>query len=77
MPSSFTPNEATARPRAVLVAVQLPGMTEEDHESDLAELGRLVHTLGFDVVAHRDASGATRSPPPRSWGMANSKSLRI
>jgi GTP-binding protein HflX len=41
---------AEARPRAVLVSVQLPGVTDADHESDLAELGRLVHTLGFDVA---------------------------
>jgi GTP-binding protein HflX len=41
---------AEARPRAVLVSVQLPGVPDADHESDLAELGRLVHTLGFDVV---------------------------
>jgi GTPase len=39
------------RPRAVLVGVQLPGVSEIDHAADLAELGRLVHTLGFEVVA--------------------------
>ncbi len=39
------------RPHAVLVGVQLPGVTEEDHASDLAELGRLVDTLGYDIVA--------------------------
>ena len=47
---------ADARPRAVLVGVQLPGVTDADHASDLAELGRLVHTLGFDVVGDRDAA---------------------
>lgn len=41
----------TERPAAVLVAVQLPDVTDEEHEADLAELGRLVHTLGLDVVA--------------------------
>jgi GTP-binding protein HflX len=41
----------TPRPRAVLVAVQLPHVSDTDHEGSLAELGRLVHTLGFDVVA--------------------------
>jgi GTP-binding protein HflX len=40
-----------ARPRAVLVGVQLPGVLDADHASDLAELGRLVQTLGLDVVA--------------------------
>ncbi len=39
-----------ATPRAVLVGVQLPGVSDIDHEGDLAELGRLVHTLGFEVV---------------------------
>ncbi len=39
------------RLKAVLVAVQLPDITDAEHEADLAELGRLVHTLGYDVVA--------------------------
>jgi GTP-binding protein HflX len=38
-------------PRAVLVGVQLPGVTDEEHASSLAELGRLARTLGLDVVA--------------------------
>jgi GTP-binding protein HflX len=42
---------ATERPKAILVAVQLPHVTDEEHEADLAELGRLVHTLGYDVMA--------------------------
>jgi GTP-binding protein HflX len=36
--------------KAVLVGIQLPGMEDEDLESSLAELKRLVETLGFDVV---------------------------
>jgi GTP-binding protein HflX len=44
-------SNAALRPLAVLVAVQLPGVSDVDHEGDIAELGRLVHTLGFDVVA--------------------------
>jgi GTP-binding protein HflX len=35
----------------VLVGVQLPGVSDVEHASDLAELGRLVHTLGYDPVA--------------------------
>jgi GTP-binding protein HflX len=35
----------------VLVALQLPGISEEEHTGSLAELGRLVETLGFEVVA--------------------------
>ncbi|RKG74259.1 GTPase HflX [Corallococcus exercitus] len=38
------------RPRAILVGVQLPGVSDEAHAADLAELKRLVHTLGFDTV---------------------------
>ena len=44
------PKTIAATPRAVLVGVQLPGVSDIDHEGDLAELGRLVHTLGFEVV---------------------------
>lgn len=38
-------------PRAVLVGVQVHGVSDAQHAADLAELGRLVHTLGYDVVA--------------------------
>src|SRR5262249_16766415 len=33
-----------------LVGVQFPGVTDVEHAADLAELGRLAHTLGLDVV---------------------------
>ncbi|GDX81495.1 GTPase HflX [Deltaproteobacteria bacterium] len=36
--------------RAVLVGVQLPGVSAVDHQASLAELGRLAHTLGYLVV---------------------------
>jgi GTPase len=39
------------RPRAVLVGVQLPDATDLEHATHLAELGRLVHTLGYETVA--------------------------
>ncbi|GHG90860.1 GTPase HflX [Comamonas sp. JC664] len=39
------------RLRAVLVGVQLPGVSDVEHAADLAELRRLVHTLGYDTVA--------------------------
>ena len=42
---------ATDRPAAVLVAVQLSTVANLDHEADMARLGRLVNTLGYDVVA--------------------------
>lgn len=38
------------RLKAVLVAVQLPGVDDLEFESSLVELGRLVKTLGYDVV---------------------------
>jgi GTP-binding protein HflX len=41
---------ALPRPRAVLVGVQLPGVSDIEHLASLAELGRLVTTLGYDVV---------------------------
>ena len=51
-----------ARPRAILVGIHLPGVSDVDHAGDLAELGRLVQTLGFDVVGtvtqKRDALAA-------------------
>ena len=39
------------RPAAVLVSVQLPDVDDVDHAADLAELRRLVDTLGYDVIA--------------------------
>ncbi|NMO15480.1 GTPase HflX [Pyxidicoccus fallax] len=39
------------RPRAVLVGVQFPSVSDTEHAADLAELRRLVHTLGYDAVA--------------------------
>jgi GTPase len=41
---------APSRPPAVLVSVQTPERSDEQHAADLAELGRLVDTLGYDVV---------------------------
>ncbi len=44
-------NTRPARPCAVLVGVQLPGVSDAEHAADLAELARLVKTLGYDTVA--------------------------
>jgi GTP-binding protein HflX len=41
---------SSERPAAVLVAVQLPDVSDVDHAADLAELRRLVDTLGYEVV---------------------------
>ena len=43
------PTEAP-RPKAVLVGVQLPGVSDADQRSSLKELKRLCETLGFEVV---------------------------
>ena len=37
-------------PRAILVGVQLPGVDDVMHAASLGELGRLVKTLGYEVV---------------------------
>ncbi|MFI5217183.1 MAG: GTPase HflX, partial [Candidatus Limnocylindria bacterium] len=42
---------SATRPRAVVLGVQLPGVSDEEHDSSLAELSRLGKTLGVDVVA--------------------------
>lgn len=44
-------NPTSAKPlNAVLVGIQLPKMTDEEIKGSLAELGRLVTTLGYNVV---------------------------
>jgi len=42
--------EDGSRPKAVMVGVQLPGVTAADLDSSLGELQRLAKTLGLDVV---------------------------
>src|SRR6266852_2433956 len=37
-------------PRAILVGVQLPGVDDVAHAADIEELGRLVKTLGYEVI---------------------------
>src|SRR5262245_16889357 len=39
-----------SRPKAVMVAVQLPGVSDPELASSLAELRRLAQTLGLDVI---------------------------
>ncbi len=49
-------------PRAVLVGIQLPDVDDVAHEASLEELGRLVKTLGYQVVGQvsqrREGTGA-------------------
>ena len=49
--SERAPVSEEARPRAALVAVQLPDADDTAFASSVAELGRLARTLGLDVVA--------------------------
>jgi GTP-binding protein HflX len=37
-------------PRAILVGIQVPGVDDVAHAASIEELGRLVKTLGYDVV---------------------------
>ena len=37
-------------PHAILVGVQLPGVDDVAHAASIEELGRLVKTLGYEVV---------------------------
>jgi GTP-binding protein HflX len=60
----------SGRPQAVLVSLHLPGTTEAEHEASLAELARLVDTLGFDVVGHVTQR---RSHPAPSAGLGAGK----
>jgi GTPase len=43
-------SDSEARPRAVLVSVQLADVDDVQQKGDLEELARLVSTLGYDVV---------------------------
>jgi len=43
------PLHSEPRPSAVLVGVQLPTVSDVEHEASLVELGRLVKTMGYDV----------------------------
>jgi GTPase len=50
MSDSFVRTSDGPRPRAVLVAVQLPGVNDETFASSLRELARLANTLGIEVI---------------------------
>ena len=49
-------------PKALLVGVRLPGVTEVEFEASLDELERLVKTLGYRVVARISQTRATLAP---------------
>jgi len=48
--------------KAVLVAIHLPGVTEQDFKASLAELKRLATTLGYEVIGN--LTQKRRAPSP-------------
>ncbi len=44
-------SEQKKQSKAVLVGVQLPNISDKEHQASLDELGRLAKTLGLDVIA--------------------------
>ena len=59
---TFLPQLGDARPTAVVAAVQLPDVTEEELASSLAELERLAKTLGLDPVGRVTQRRAKLAP---------------
>jgi GTP-binding protein HflX len=57
--ADVTQTVAPPKPKAVLVGVQLQGVSDEDHASSLAELARLAKTLGLDVIARVNQKRST------------------
>src|SRR6187431_1185846 len=49
-------------PKALLVGVRLPGVSEPEFAASLDELERLVKTLGYRVVARLTQTRATLAP---------------
>ncbi len=54
--------EGDVRPTAVVVAVQLPGVTDAELASSIAELRRLAITLGLDVIGQITQRRAKLAP---------------
>jgi GTPase len=54
--------QRSERPRAVVVAVQLPHVSDDEQASSLAELERLATTLGLDLVARVTQRRAKLAP---------------
>ena len=54
--------EGDVRPHAVVVAVQLPGVTDGELASSIAELQRLATTLGLDVIGRVTQRRAKLAP---------------
>ena len=54
--------QADEKRSAVVLGVQLPGVSDEEHDSSLAELARLGKTLGVNVVARVSQRRARLDP---------------
>ncbi len=58
-------------PHAVLVGIQTPDVDDVAHAASLEELGRLVKTLGYEVVGtvsqRREGTGAGPCWAAASW----------
>jgi GTPase len=57
-----TPVPLSSLPKALLVGVRLPGVSEQEFEASLDELERLVKTLGYRVVSRITQTRATLAP---------------
>ncbi len=60
--TSFLPKLGDERPTAVVAAVQLPGVSDEELASSLAELERLAKTLGLDPIGRITQRRAKLAP---------------
>lgn len=56
------PVPLSSLPKALLVGVRLPGVSEPEFEASLAELERLVKTLGYRVVSRITQTRGTLAP---------------
>ena len=56
------PSSPSSLPKALLVGVRLPGVSESEFEASLDELERLVKTLGYRVVARVTQTRGTLAP---------------
>jgi GTP-binding protein HflX len=61
-PADATPDKKSALPAAVIVGVKLGGMDQDEFESGLEELERLVTTLGYRTVGHVTQARENLSP---------------
>ena len=66
---------AKNRPRAVVAAVQRPGVSDAELDASLSELRQLAKTLGFEVVG-RFTQKRARFDPAAYFGTGKREELR-